>query len=95
LVFSSPDSRDNAKKKNHQNCRKQKIKSHGSLSLNNKRINQSKKKDISYSPQGVPWKAAGTAEMTCCPADRAEKKSPPPPPRPAPRLHAAEKQQVK
>jgi hypothetical protein len=42
----------------------------------------------------VPWNTAETAEKPCCPADRAEGRSPPPP-RPAPRLHAAEKQQVK
>ena len=38
---------------------------------------------------------AGTAGRPCCRADRAESRSPPPPPRPAQRLHAAEKQQVK
>ncbi len=44
----------------------------------------------------MPWKTAGTAGRPCCRADRAESRSPPPPPpRPAPRLHAAEKQQVK
>ena len=53
------------------------------------------KKDELYLPQGVPWKTAGTAGRPCCHADRAESRSPPPPPRPAQRLHAAEKQQVK
>ncbi len=44
----------------------------------------------------MPWKTAGTAGRPCCRADRDELRSPPPPPpRPAPRLHAAEKQQVK
>jgi hypothetical protein len=47
-------------------------------------------------PQGVPWSTAGTAERPCCRADRAELRSPPPPPpRPAQRLHAAQKYQVK
>jgi hypothetical protein len=52
------------------------------------------KKNRYYSPQGVPWNTAATAERPCCPAVRAERRTPPPP-RPAPRLHAAEKQKVK
>jgi hypothetical protein len=57
-------------------------------------VDQSDKKNRSYSPKVVPWKAAETAERTDCPAGRVEAPSPLLP-RPAPRLHAAENNRLK
>jgi hypothetical protein len=48
------------------------------------------KKNRSYLPQGVPWKAAETAARTDCPAGRVGGSSPFPP-HPAQRHHDAEK----